>query len=88
MALTTEQQQQIELAVAQAQAVQATASQAEAERRAHEIEMETRRTRLELLRTAKDALTENRKNLPVSERQITEADIINFADALHEFIAR
>jgi len=86
MALTTDQEQQIEFLIAQTNATQSSTLQAEQERREHEIQMEARRTKLELLRTAKEALTENKKNLPVSERQITEADIISFAETLHEFI--
>ena len=88
MALTADQLQQIEFAVAQSEATLAVSLRAEVDRRTHELQMETRRTRLELLRTARDALTENRKNLPVSDRQISETDIIAFADKLNEFITK
>jgi hypothetical protein len=41
-------------------------------------------TRLEAFRMAKEILMENAKAKPVNEREITPADITNYADALFE----
>jgi hypothetical protein len=86
MALTTEQLEQIEMQKASTIAMIEIQAPAEADRRAHELNMETRRARLELLRTAKEVLIENKRNLPVSEREVADKDVITFATALEAFI--
>ena len=60
--------------------------QQETIRRAHEIELHKRTARLELLRTAKEIIIENNNSKPVSERSVTEAEIVAFAASLENFI--
>lgn len=83
MALTPEQQNLLDFQKAQfeLQSSQDTA------RREAEKEAETRRIKLELLRTAKETLIENKRNLPVSEREVTEAEIIAYANTLYQNIS-
>jgi hypothetical protein len=62
------------------------AREAELERQAHDLVVEGRRARLELLRTAKEVLIENKRNLPVTERVLTDQEIITFATSLEDYI--
>lgn len=71
MALTPEQQSQLDFQ-----------STLEAARFAQQMMAEKPRMRLEALRMAKDVLTENARNKPVSERDITVDEITAFADTL------
>jgi hypothetical protein len=75
MALTAEQQSNVDLQNA-----------LDAERRAHDIVMETCRSKLEAVRLARDTLVENKRNLPVGEREVTSADILSFATELTTYI--
>ena len=75
MALTPEQQADIDLQEAR-----------EAGRRAHDIAMEQRRARLESVRLAKETLIENARSKPVDFRDVSAADITNFANALNQYI--
>ena len=64
---------------------------------ARQIELETVRNnlnngvnishKLELLRHAKDVLIENRRNAPVSEREVTDEDIVKYATTLQGFLS-
>ena len=58
----------------------------EAERQKHNKQMALVNARLEMLRTAKDVLIENKRNLPVGEREVTEHDIVSFARTLISFL--
>jgi len=75
MALTAEQQAEIDFAEARDDG-----------RRAHELVMETRRNRMEMLRMARDTLTENRRDEPTGSRSITEGDIITFTTTLLAYV--
>ena len=55
-------------------------------RREHEIAMLKRNARLELLRTAKEIIIENKRNKPVTERDVSEAEIVAFASTLEGFL--
>ena len=54
----------------------------EADRRAHEVAIDARRTRADMIRLAKDILTENARNKPAEEAEITAAQITALADEL------
>jgi len=71
MALTPEQQQNLEFTEA-----------IDSARRSHELALEAKRLRADMIRLARDTIVENRRNLPVSDRQVTSADIISMADEL------
>jgi hypothetical protein len=71
MALTTEQQDQIAFQDAM-----------DSGRRAHELAMQTKQTKLEAIRMAKDVLIENARSKAVDARDVAAADITAFADAL------
>jgi len=75
MALTAEQQAEIELQEAR-----------DAGRREHELTMETRRTRLDSLRIAQQALLEADRVKPVNERGVSATDITAFADTLVNYV--
>lgn len=47
---------------------------------------EIRRTRLEVVRLAKETLLENARSKPVDARDVTAADITAFADALSTYV--
>lgn len=55
-------------------------------RKENEITQKLFNARLEAVRLAKDALNENKRNLPVSEREISAEDIIEYADKLVDYI--
>jgi hypothetical protein len=55
-------------------------------RRNHEIQMETRRTKIDMVKVAMDTLTSNAKSKPADERDITASDIKTFADELIQYI--
>ena len=42
--------------------------------------------RLELLRHAKDVLVENKRNAPVSDRVVTDEEIVEYATTLEKYI--
>jgi hypothetical protein len=86
MAMTDEQQSQLEFAIATQKAQAEVIAAAEADRREYEVAAEQRRIRLEMVRTARETLIENKRNLPVSERQITEDEVIAYAETLINFI--
>ena len=54
----------------------------EASRRTHEIAMNDKRTRVELIRMAKETLIENARNKPASEAIVTAEEITAFANEL------
>lgn len=55
-------------------------------RREHEVTIHKRNARLELLRTAKEIIIENKRNKPVAERDVSEAEIVAFATTLEGFL--
>jgi hypothetical protein len=55
-------------------------------RRNHEIQMETRRTKIDMVKVAMDTLASNAKSKPADERDITASDIKTFADELIQYI--
>lgn len=71
MALTVDQQFQIDL---------------ENLRQANQIALEEKRAKLESVRLAKETLIENRRNMPVDERQVSAADIVAYANTLVSYI--
>ena len=58
----------------------------EAERNTNAVTQETKRAKLEAVRMAKEMLTENRRNLPVGEREVSATDITTFAATLNSYI--
>jgi hypothetical protein len=59
----------------------------EASRRTHETEMNNRRSRLELVRIAKETLIENARNKPASEAvALTAEEITAFANELINYV--
>tara|TARA_R110000868_G_scaffold408059_1_gene690203 strand:+ start:725 stop:970 length:246 start_codon:yes stop_codon:yes gene_type:complete len=79
MALTTEQQTQIDMQIAIQTAVVSAQAAATA--------VETGKQRkLDAVRIAHTTLLENKRNLPVEQRQITPADIMAFADSLNAYV--
>ena len=48
---------------------------------------EKARNKLEMVRLAKEILTENQRNLPVGERSISAEDITTLADTLDTYIS-
>jgi hypothetical protein len=60
---------------------------ADADRRAHEVAMDVRRTRADMIRLAKDILTENARNKPAEEAEITAAQITTLADELNTYVS-
>ena len=79
MAFTTEQQAQIDMQIA----VQTAAINAQAAASAVET---VKQRRLQCLNIAHTTLLENKRNLPVEQRQITPADITAFADSLNNYV--
>jgi recombination DNA repair RAD52 pathway protein len=73
MALTPEQQIELQTAIATAQ--EAVGVQESAKQR-----------KLESVRIAHTTLLENKRNLPVEQRQITAAEITAFADSLNAYV--
>lgn len=55
-------------------------------RRNHERQMESRRTKVDMIKVATDTLVANAKSKPVDERDITALDIKTFADELIKYI--
>jgi len=75
MALTTEQQSQVDMQLT-----------IDAARQALQVAEANRQRRLDAIRIAQATLIENKRNLPVSERQVTEAEITAFADTLNTYV--
>ena len=71
MALTTEQQSQVEMNDAM-----------EATRHANQMALQTKQTKHEAIRMAKDVLIENARSKPADSREVTAADITAFANTL------
>lgn len=75
MALTPEQQAQVDVQVA-----------IDTARAADLVAADAKRARIEALRMAKETLIENRRNLPVDQREVTAADITAFANTLVAYV--
>ena len=75
MALTAEQQSQVDIANA-----------VEAARHANQMAMQAKQAKLEAVRLAKETLIENARSKPVSERDISAADVTAFADTLVAYV--
>ena len=82
--MSSESESQLSTENTQTQIVIQSANQqaADADRRAHEVAMDARRTRADMIRLAKDILTENARNKPAEEAEITAAQITALADEL------
>lgn len=52
----------------------------------HQVQMELKRSKLEAVRLAKEVLTENRRSLPVGEREVTASEITTFADTIINYV--
>ena len=74
--------------VMQAQMALQLANQLETEnlRHANQMAVEARRSRLEVIRLAKETLIENARNKPVEESAVSAADIIVFAQELTNYV--
>ena len=55
-------------------------------RHANEIAQKLLNAKVEAVRLAKETLTENRRNLPVSEREISAEEIIDYAETILTYI--
>jgi len=55
-------------------------------RRNHERQMESRRTKIDMIKVATDTLVANAKSKPADERDVTALDIKTFADELIKYI--
>ena len=75
MAFTPEQQAQVDIQVA-----------IDAARTAGQVEADAKRAKLEAVRLAKETLIENRRNLPVDQREVTATDITSFANTLVSYV--
>jgi hypothetical protein len=75
MAFTPEQQAQVDIQIA-----------IDAARTAGQVEADAKRAKLEAVRLAKETLIENRRNLPVDQREVTAADITSFANTLVSYV--
>jgi hypothetical protein len=71
MALNTEQQFLMDL---------------EATRHNNVLDIEITRAKLEAVRLAKEILVENARSKPVSERDVTAANIVTFAESIVNYI--
>jgi DNA-binding ferritin-like protein (Dps family) len=71
MILTVEQQAQLDIAIA-----------IETSRATQQAAAQTKLTKLEAIRLAKETLIENARSKPADLREVTAADITTFADAL------
>ena len=75
MALTAEQQADLEYQTA-----------LENLRYANQVAMVVKQNKLEAIRIAQHTLIENRRNMPVDQREITAADITAYATTLMNYI--
>jgi hypothetical protein len=75
MAFTPEQQAQVDIQIA-----------IDAARTAGQVEADAKRAKLEAVRLAKETLIENRRNLPVDQREVTATDITSFANTLVTYV--
>lgn len=76
----------IDLMQAQMALQLANQQEIEAGRRAHEVAINANRTRADMIRLAKDIITENARNKPADEAVITAAEITAFAQELTNYI--
>jgi len=75
MALTAEQQAQIDVSTA-----------IENARNANQVAAQTKQAKLTAIQIAQQTLIANSNNQPVSDRQISAADITTFADTLASYV--
>jgi hypothetical protein len=75
MAFTPEQQAQVDIQIA-----------IDAARTVGQVEADAKRAKLEAVRLAKETLIENRRNLPVDQREVTATDITSFANTLVTYV--
>jgi recombination DNA repair RAD52 pathway protein len=73
MTLTVEEQIQLQTAITNAQA-------------AAGAQENNKQRKLQCLSIAHTTLLENKRNLPIEQRQITPADITAFADSLNNYV--
>jgi hypothetical protein len=86
MTLSTDQQERADI-------MAATQIQVETVRHANMLEFETqradmenKRSKLELIRLAKEVLIENKRSAPADERGVTAQEITEFADTLASYV--
>ena len=82
MALTADQQFQMDLEAAR----QANQLALETVRNAAQAAMQAKQAKLDAVRLAKETLIENRRNMPVDQREVSAADITAFAQSLVSYI--
>lgn len=75
MALTPEQQEQLDMQLAIIDA-----------QKNSQLAVQSKQTKIEAVRLAKETLIENSRNKPVADRDITGEDIINFANTLIAYV--
>ena len=68
--------------------LQSVIAQTQTQKDIHDAQqaLEIKRQKLELLKTAKDALIANRSNAPVGERIITDEEVVAYAATLEKFL--
>lgn len=86
MALTAEQQAQVDIQIAVETVRAANQTAFENTRAAVQTLADTKRTKQEMVRLAKEVLVENRRNLPVDQREVTATDITDLAATLVSYI--
>ena len=79
MALTPEQQAQVDMQVAIQTAINSGISAAQSAEA-------NKQRKLQAVQIAHTTLLENKRNLPVEQRQITAAEITAFADSLNAYV--
>lgn len=75
MSLTPELQEQLDMQLAIIDA-----------QKASQLAVQTKQTKIEAVRLAKETLIENSRNKPVTDRDITAEDIISFANTLINYV--
>lgn len=86
MALSTDQQAQVELMAAVQTQVEAVRHANALEIEAQRVSAEAKRSKLELVRLAKEVLVENKRSAPAEESGVTAQEITEFANALAAYV--
>lgn len=86
MALSTDQQAQVELMAAVQSQVEAVRHANALEIEAQRVSAEAKRSKLELVRLAKEVLVENKRSAPAEESGVTAQEITEFANTLAAYV--
>lgn len=86
MALSTDQQAQVELMAAVQTQVEAVRHANALEIEAQRVSAEAKRSKLELVRLAKEVLVENKRSAPAEESGVTAQEITEFANTLAAYV--